>query len=54
MRFPYQGVNNRKAKRAPKANGGKGKFPKKKKASPRHLLGVLSAVLWLTALALGG
>ncbi|KAF4311775.1 hypothetical protein GTA08_BOTSDO12563 [Botryosphaeria dothidea] len=53
MRFPYQGVNNRKAKRVPKANGGKAKFPKKKKTFPRRLLGGLSAVLWVVALICG-
>ncbi|EOD43083.1 hypothetical protein UCRNP2_10230 [Neofusicoccum parvum UCRNP2] len=53
MAFPYRGLNNKKTRRAPKANGGTGKFPKKKKASSRHILGVLSVLLWLTALILG-
>lgn len=53
MAFPYRGVNNKKTRKAPKGNGKMGKFPKKK-ASPRHILGVLAALFWLAALILGG
>ncbi|KAK0638383.1 hypothetical protein DIS24_g9859 [Lasiodiplodia hormozganensis] len=52
MAFPYRGINNKKARKAPKAYGKPGKFPKKK-ASPRHILGVLAALFWLAALILG-
>ncbi|KAF9641204.1 hypothetical protein BFW01_g563 [Lasiodiplodia theobromae] len=53
MAFPYRGINNKKTRKTPKAAYNKpGKFPKKK-ASPRHFLGVLAALFYLAAFILG-